>query len=356
MRVILTAALAMGISGCDGLQTDGPIHAPGIQLITSVLVGHLNPDQPALGITLAVAFSPDGRSLAVALRDHRTTHLLIMDAQAPADHVRRFDLPSCAAPLAWSPRGDALLICGTVFRLSDDGECEAATEIDPAVSGFPPAFWLDQDHVIGAAGEVVDDHCKPAEPWALERRWRVSATFPARRWVVMSHSNQQPHSAPQPLASCEYAVFDRDSRMRVGSWNTPYCLSVPTTVAGANALCGSDPVGLHCWTLPEGTEIPIPANSAADTPASGSTLSTRIVVDHKTRGLFAFEQLPRASQRAIVDLQSGRILSSWKPRIQPPTGSNPELWPYHCAISSDGRTLAISGDGALELYRIAPRF
>jgi hypothetical protein len=62
--------------------------------------------------------------------------------------------------------------------------------------------------------------------------------------------------------------------------------------------------------------------------------------------------LPR--RRVVFDIRSGNWISSWKPRIQESRSPYIVDHPYHCALSTSGEFLAESGDGGLELYRLAP--
>jgi WD40 repeat protein len=148
--------------------------------------------------TIALAFSPDDQRLAVTISHdefasgwevHSNTHLLVIDVQSPESNVHRFDLSeTCGTDLAWNESGNALLVCGTLLRLSDGTRCEAVVRSTiRRVSGFK-AFWWDSEHVIRSnTGEILDLTCKPTGTWQLERFWHIGAVAPTKGWVLQSH-------------------------------------------------------------------------------------------------------------------------------------------------------------------------
>jgi hypothetical protein len=142
-----------------------------------------------------------------------------------------------------------------------------------------------------------------------------------------------------------------------------------TLAVGANAWCFSlhdqndlNRGKLHCREPDGGTEIPIPKRVRGFQVSQAATSSGRVVAEKWEQ-----YQLPWWSrwwvpvpgwpalpvQRVVFDLRSGNMIASWKPRIQDSTSPYIADHPYHSALSASGELLAESGDGRLELYRIA---
>jgi hypothetical protein len=169
--------------------------------------------------------------------------------------------------------------------------------------------------------------------------------------------------------TCQYSIIDRDSHRTLTGWPTRKSPCAYTMLAvGAQALCFDDEK-LHCQAINGGSEISIPRQlrsyrlnqAAAD---AAWVVAEKWEYDHGPWWGFLLtpltmwvpdpgsHALPR--QRVVFDLRSGKLITSWKPRIQHSTSPFVQDWPYHCALSANGEFLAESGDGTLELYRLAP--
>jgi hypothetical protein len=136
---------------------------------------------------------------------------------------------------------------------------------------------------------------------------------------------------------------------------------------GAEALC-LDNGELHCPAINGGREIPIPRQVRDYELSETAGSSPRVIADkwrHDREPWWAelltwwlwspIEEGPAyPRQRVVFDLRSGKLITSWKPRIQHSTSPYVQDRPYLCALSANGEFLAESGDGTLELYRLAP--
>jgi hypothetical protein len=124
---------------------------------------------------------------------------------------------------------------------------------------------------------------------------------------------------------------------------------------------------LHCRAINGGKEIPVPKQVRDYELTQAATSSARVVVEKweydRSSPWWTWPltwwvpypgspPLPR--RRVVFDIRSGNWISSWKPRVQDSRSPYIVDHPYHCALSTSGDFLAESGDGGLELYRLAP--
>lgn len=360
-----------------------------------------------------LAFSPDGLRLAAVLVHtrfpHGSVHILILDLQTPNANVREIDISdTCGAELTWNEAEDALLVCGTVIRLSDGGSCDA-TDLRANMRwlGGSNVYWLDAQHVLqGQSGDVLDRDCQPAGRWPLAPGWQVNGIVASKGWVLLTHTEQ--HLKDQrPTWTCQISIVDRDSRHALSGWPSPKLQRVSQVVlaAGAQALCYNADGDLRCQAGGTGLVAQVPdlrvppgrtgscptftrcaehqgQNRAGDRHggqnirlpkpmrhcaiAQASTSSARVIAEKWESAhspwwemvLFwwfpadpgAVPALPRV--RMVFDLRSGQEISVWKPRIQKTTSPFTTDHPWHCALSADGRLLAESGDGIVGLYQL----
>jgi WD40 repeat protein len=313
----------------------------------------------------SLAFSPDGKQLALMVNDSR---LLILDVQSPETAARRFDLAgTCGARITWNDRGDALLVCGTIVRLSDGVNCDA-TGLKPADRKYNliTAFWLDSDHVVRShTGEILDLRCKPTGTWPLAPAWLIIDVVASKGWILLSHCEGQ-----SPKKFYRYLLLDRTSRRALTGWpmrRVPYPSSVATLAGGAEAFCFEfhdqndfKHERLICREIEGDTKIPVSKPLCSYRLSEAAFSSTRVVaenweeMDHHWWEMFALtvggHKLP--VQRGIFDLRSGKLISSWKPRIQDSRSPYITDHPYQCALSPNGDFLAEGGNGGVELYRL----
>jgi hypothetical protein len=313
--------------------------------------------------TEGLSFSPDGKQLAVVV--NRT--LLIVDSQSPETNVRQFDLAgTCGIDLTWNERGDALLVCGTLLRLADGASCDA-TGLPPFAREFSSinAFWLDSAHVVRSnTGEILDLACKLVGMWQLAPTWQISAVAASKGWILLWHTE-----GPREKVIYQYSLADRASHQSLSGWpmrKVPSPSGGAMLAVGAEALCFSlheqndfENGKLRCREIHGGTEIPILKQLQAYKLTEAASSSARVVAEkweqyHLPWWEFwvpipGYPALP--VRRVVFDLRSGNLIASWKPRIQDSRRPN---HPYHCALSASGEYLAESGDGSVELYRLAP--
>jgi len=336
--------------------------------------------------TQALAFSPDDKRLAVTLTHHQrvsernalfNTHLLVIEVNSPDTSVRQFDLTqTCGVDLTWNERGDAILVCGVILRIADGTTCT----VNSPRPGYPTlsreygphrAFWLDSDHVVRRDGEIVDMACNQVGTWRVQPTWQIRAVAVSKGWVLLWHSE-----GPREKTVCQYSIVDLTSHLALSGWPTrkvPFPCGAGGIAVGAEAFCFSlhsqnvfDNGKLHCRAINGGMEIPVPKQVRDYGLRLAADSSSRIVVekwelDHDPWWALLWTwwapdpgtpALPR--RRVAFDLRSGSLISSWKPWIQSYTSAHVEDWPSPCALSAGGEFLSESGDGGLELYRLAP--
>lgn len=360
-RLWFLPALVFLFSGIEDAY--GQISSEPMRLSWNTRIDHLM-KEPLGWATVAhheiesLAFSPDGKRLAVTithiLPPSWNTHLLVVDVQSPKMNVRQFDLSgTCGADLSWSQSGDALLVCGTIVRLTDGAVCVVSNSPDSAVARFysvGKAFWLDSANVVRWNGDILDLACQHVRNWQLDPTWRIRAVAPSRGWILLSGSN----------AACEYLVMDRASGRVLSGWARKSACPNMVLAEGAEAVCfnvdGDNITNrtLHCRTVDGGQEISVPKKVRDYVLNLAPASSTRVAADQWKYPRFAFEAPALPRSRVIFDLHAGNVISSWKPRIQHSTSPSIEDWPYRCALSANGKLVAESGDGSLELYRLAP--
>ncbi|HXP86789.1 MAG TPA: hypothetical protein VN841_18805 [Bryobacteraceae bacterium] len=250
-----------------------------------------------------IAFSPDGKLLAVTIDDHAGpatigTHVLVMDVATPAADIRQYDVGTCGAPLEWSPGGDAILVCGYVLRFPGGTACST---IEPRSANLPPLFpifrdqlshefWRDSTHIVqieldGASVLDKDCHKQPATREEILDLERASRKMP---------------SGWPPEALQDYIVVSA-SRDR---------LRVLVEHHGFSSLH-------HIDLLAQLTDDPKPVD-----------------------------------RRLVWDVGTAREIAAWKPFKQPYSPAV-TVHPYrNCALSSDGQFVAEGGDGVVRLYRL----
>ena len=329
-----------------------------------------------------LAFSPDDQRLAVTITHHELSpdkklrsnvHVFVFDEHSRETDVHQFDLfERCGSGLAWNETGSALLVCGTVLRLADGGSCYPVNLASVARKSIrPTVLWLDSEHIVlSQTGEILDMACTQVGKWPLEPGWRIGAVADSKNWVLLEHCEQHP-----PNWACEYSIVDSVSSHALLGWpakKSPWGAS-PMLAVGAEVLClqlleGKNVTNgrLHCWAIKGGNEIPVPKKARKTVPNQAATFSARAIVEKWeydrdpwwNQLLFwwvpvpGFPPLPR--QRVVLDLRSGQWISAWKPRIQDSHSPYITDHAYHCALSARGDLVAESGDGEVDLHRLAP--
>ncbi|MGD0619228.1 MAG: hypothetical protein ABSB67_16400 [Bryobacteraceae bacterium] len=312
--------------------------------------------------TRALAFSPDDKYLALASFNG---HPVVVDVQAPKTNIRSLDLAGgCGIDLAWNESSDVILVCGALVRLGDGTTCRVSY-------GVSNAFWLDSQHIVRSTGEILDLSCRVVGQWCLQPGWSIAGVAASKGWVLLERVEGQ-----APALTCQYSIIDRDSHRTLTGWPTRKapCGGSEMLAAGAEALCFDlddgfvDNERLDCRAISGGKEIHIPRQVRGFELNQAAAFSPRVVADkwrHDREPLWAElltwwlwpsieEGFPLPRQRVVFDIRSGKLIASWKPRVQHSTSPYVQDWPYRCALSSKGELLAESGDGTLELYRFAP--
>jgi hypothetical protein len=316
----------------------------------------------------ALAFSPDGNRLAVAIvhlrppgtGDHRElTHILILDRANPEAPIRQFDLNVCPESLAWAPSGEAILLCGMVLRVADGGSCDALPprwrSVDFAV--WPSFTWIDSTHVL-RADAILDTNCAQTGTWVpsgkasvAPGRWRIADIAAVQGWALVWHM-----VGARPNEFVEHGVADSKS----GEW-----ISAPSfdnahpdqavLVPGVGAWCGWDGKSPSCRNVIDSNKIQLGraidgyrfTNPAASAPRA-------IAERWGNRGFFCWECDLRLDRRAVWDFSTRTVISSWRPRTQTWNSIHRVGEPDRCAISPDGQFIAEGGDGVVQLHRLTP--
>jgi hypothetical protein len=316
---------------------------------------------------IALAFSPDGRSLAATMDAHfqagvHKTHLLIINIQSPQAGFRQFDLETCGQYLAWSPDGGALLVCGRILRLNDGSSCDLlqtpSRQVGRSIANS--SYWLSADRAIRADRTITDLSCQPVETWTVQGSWYVAGTVPAMGWMLLSQPVDRVVNGRTARLN-DYAIADRDSHALTSGMLMPGAyLDRQTVLAqGAGMFCselvpaGGYKSALHCWNLPDGQVIPVASELRSYGVVQTSRSSPRVVAERwGYHFLQVMKETPDMVGLIVVDLRSGRQIASLKPRPQQEAYSIQGDRYFQYALSPNGDLLAEGGDGVLSAYQL----
>ena len=310
--------------------------------------------------TLSLSFSPDGQRLAIALSHNQVdpgrhfsarSHVLVVNVSSPDNNVRQFDFQQrCDASPEWNQHSDALSMCGAVIHLAEGTTCHIANSNENLAVWVPnyllhyPTIWLNADHVVREDGAIFNLNCEQTGTWNAGVKWRIEEVVSTKGWVVLSHSSK----------NCvrQYAIVVSVSHQTLTRWPTnakSLCYDSAVVAVGAGALCFNsyDPVNrqrqsVACKAVKEGAEISLPKQLRNFRLTQSAISVPRVVIekwqpDHDPWWTWLFLPLtwwipipgyPTLPQRRLVlDLHSGEVISSWKPRIQNSTSPSLEDWP-----------------------------
>lgn len=314
---------------------------------------------PGGQVVLDLGFSPDGSQLAVTT----DAQLLILDVQNPTNAPRQFDLNTCGNHLAWSPDGNALLVCGHVVRLDTGSSCDLARNSLERTMGnlSNNFFWLSTNQLIRGDRTTTDLACQPLEPWQAESKWHVAGTEPTRGWIVLRQWVQRTASngSTQPYNS--YAIANRDSHALTSGLFLIDTFGDNTVVApGASAVCstvyhpGQSKPTLGCWNMPNGSSIPVAAELKDYVITRASERSAVVVAERPKYDFWGsfFGEIPDYFNLIVFDIGSGHRLASLKARRQHVASSNLRNWFFYSALSANGDLLAEGGDGHVRLLQL----
>jgi len=336
--------------------------------------------------TQGLAFSPDGRRLAVTLTHHQrvsdnkflwNTHLLIISVSSPENNIRQYDLTEvCGVDLTWNVRGDAILVCGAVLQVATGASCAVIPpppkypSLTRAYSSYR-SFWLDSDRIIVWNGTVLNLSCTKIDSLALRPNWRIIATAPTKGLVLQWHSPPHWRREPNLHHVCQYEITNLDSSLALSAWELPFPCESPKIITAASAYCvpvrkhSADNEKLQCKSILANADIPVPKEVRDYRVLGVAAESPRLIAEKWEYRRDAWWQwllfswwipdpgspaLPR--HRAVFDLGSETLVSSWTPRIQVSDSPYVDDRPYRCAISGDGEFVVESGDGVLDVFRL----
>ena len=162
----------------------------------------------------------------------------------------------------------------------------------------------------------------------------------------------------------DYAIGNRDSHALISGifLADSYGDGSPIMTPGAEAVCltvphpGQSKWTLGCWSLPNGSSIPIPTDLADYVITQAANNSSVVVAERFGYHAWSlFREVPDYLNLLVVDVRSGHRLAYLKPRMQHGNGatsSNMRNGYFQYALSPDGRFLAEGGDGDLRLFHL----
>jgi hypothetical protein len=275
----------------------------------------------------ALAFSPDGKRLAIEIQHFRnkvaSTHLAIVGVQSPNQALRQYDLATGPGPqgragpaLAWSPNGTAIIIGQTLLRLADGTSCEVFPWPTRFVNRvlISLASWVDSLHVIRNDGAVLDLECKETGHWTIDGKWSVAGTEPTKGWVLLGRVVSR--------YAVEHAIADYAARVLLDG-SDPLVTSGefgPVFIDQGTAWCFYEAEGKgrsHCWKLRDGEPRTLPKALLHYelTQAGGS--SSHVLAElagHPFSNYFRLEDFDWYTERRVVwDFRSGISSRHGKP-------------------------------------------
>jgi hypothetical protein len=315
----------------------------------------------------ALAFSPDGKRLAVAVPHLRVpgvgaagAHVLILDPASPKDPMRQFDLHSCPEPLSWSPSGEAILICGMIVRITDGKSCDTLPprwrSVDFAVSPSS-VLWIDSTHVL-SGDAVLDAECVQTGTWApagkakfVPGKWGIADIAAEKSWVLVWHT-----VGVRPNESTEYGIADGRSGQWIRESSSKHAsFGAGIFVPDRSAWCAPDGKRSRCWNVSDGKEIRLVRDIAGYQFTEAAASAPRAIADRwVSPGFLCWECPMKLDRRAVWDFSTRTVVSSWKPNAQAWDSIHRVGEPDRCAISPDGQFVAEGGDGVVRLDRLTP--
>jgi WD40 repeat protein len=320
----------------------------------------------------ALAFSPDGKKLAVAIDYHFPTtgggtHVMVVDLATPSDATHQFDVRSCGEFMEWSVNGGALLVCGEVLRLRDGTSCDAAGPFRPSIALVNSVFWLDSSRVVRSSlvrwsesvgyadMKILDANCNEVGAWTTNGKWGIVDTASSKGLALLSRTVGQ-----RPNISQEHAVAVIASQ-EMASWRPISDTGKAVFASGADAVCSFDWRNgngrLGCWDFNSGKRLALSRGIGKYQIVEASTAAPRAIAEHWAYpSFFTCLGLCQAELRlrAVYDFRSKMVLASWKPAVQHWRSEGGREEPERCAISPDGQFVAEGGDGVVRLYRLTP--
>jgi hypothetical protein len=313
---------------------------------------------PAQHTVYALAFSPDGRSLALALGYHHSDkgpvmHIVVLKT---ADYKRSFtvDVPiSFVSKLAWSSDGAYLLV------QSHQGSCKSCHIGDQSHDylGFisPRVFVVAQNSLSRTTAlSFFNTDCtrvgEAVTPFAInfgdadDKSGLIAASNPGEGVEILRAIPLDKLASVRDLRIGLRVVFFGAGR--------GFC-------AGAKAPDGD--ATMRCWLLGQGTPEPVstfPARSASTLPVASARNSSLLAIENTALSYNRFTEGESAKFKGwtIWDPLLGQARGTVPARAQGlrfiPEQKHPRQTPYAAALSANGEVFAIAGNQALEIFSV----
>jgi hypothetical protein len=351
-----------------------PLAFGGMEKVWEMRLGDLVKEPVGLAVVRvrpisALAFSPDGRRLAVAIPHLRPpgggsprelTRVVILDLANPKVQLLQLDLQVCPEPLAWAPSGRAILICGMIAKTADGTSCETLPPrwraVDFAVSPTS-VLWIDSTHVL-RSDAVLDTDCVQTGTWALvgsaqfaPGKWGIADISAEKGWVLVWHT-----TGVRPRERTEYGIADSRSGQSVRESTSKHdSFGAGIFVPNKGAWCAVDGKRSRCWNVSDGKEIRLARDITGYRFTDAAVSAPRALAERwVSPGFFCLECPMKLDRRAVWDFGTGALVSSWKPNAQEWNSIHRVGEPDRCNISPDGQFVAEGGDGVVRLYRLTP--
>ena len=336
-----------------------------------------------------ISFSPDESKIAVMMGLYPTepestrhvsdyaSYLLVSPVSTSNKEVKQlapalnfYPQETDESRILWSPKGDFLVVRGTILRIEDGRTCTINPE--PGIGG-PIDGFVDENHVIAfslrldykvngmrSAGPLTKLYtiamdCSVVGSWGVDQSWVLVDTSPNRGLVALrSGAAGGKYNEVLVVEAATKTIIQRWPKNVMQGSLLRFAEDGKTLCAGV--LVQREHSALGCWDVKTGELIAEHPKLDGGGPFWVASSGTRVVASdfRYVRGINEDFDGRRYKGRVLWDFRTGKDLFSWMPDRQ--TVIDPfhkqREGPYAIAISPSGKYIAEAGDGVVRIRAV----